>query len=139
MGLRTVYVHFATRAALIEAAEPRRSEGIPGLEGQALQSPRELLYRLQRGFTAAATPSAGTREASPALIRSHEQVAGALRASLQRLAPRDRRLLLNAVLLIADPRSAETATSSLQLDAPETGQLIAWAIEMLLRGATSGE
>lgn len=135
VGLRTVYVHFPSKAALLEAAAPQIQGGIPGLDGTTVESPRELVYRLQRGFTALAATLPPPPEANERLTASHEQVALALAPALRALPPRERRMLLNAVLLVADGRSAATAREALGMDAPDTGQLVAWTVEMLIRNA----
>ena len=137
VALRSLYVHFPARAALLREVLMPATTVLPGLDGVALGTTRELLYRLQRSFAALAS-SLPASERDPAIERQHAVIAAALGPALGALGPRDRQRLLNAVLLISDAHSAEVCTRALGLDPAETGRLVVWCIETLIEGAASG-
>lgn len=132
VALRTVYLHFPSRAALLAAAEVAPGGSLPGFEGNPPASLRELTYRLQRAVATVAASRSGAAGSEPPA--HHEAVSRALLPTLRELPPRDRRLLLNAVLLLASPTVPHLCRDELGLDPAESGQLVAWLVEMAVRG-----
>ena len=134
VSLRTVYAHFPRRAALLEAvSNPQSAAGAPLLTGTPAATLRELLFKLQNAAsTRAESLAPGGDEAAD---RALEPLLTALTPTLRAMAPRERRHLAAAVALIASPNAVATARITLGLDPGECGQLIAWAVATLVRGA----
>ncbi len=138
VALRTVYVHFPGRAALLDAvARPAATTHGPLLGGPPPDTLRELTFRLQRAASARAEAMApGSRDESDSV---QEYLIPALTPALRAMPVRERRSLLAAIALLTSGGAVTTARQELALDPGEAGQLLAWAVTTLVRGATGDQ
>lgn len=142
VGLRTVYRHFPTRAALIEAAWRLAFERLERIDNP--DSPEQLPDRVAETFRsydrAADLVTASLRHPQPAGLRKRgeaERFAAFERwidAQVPEAPAEARRRALGVIGALATPTMWQTLRESDLVGASEAGGAAAWAIRMLVEG-----